>query len=96
MSFGAVKIGKSSNRRVTLTNIGDNPFTINRVVLENRNGNAFQQSNDCGSGLAPGASCTITVVFKPNDRRKFNAFVKISDSAVNIPQTVIVVGTGIN
>jgi hypothetical protein len=94
VSFGAVKVGSSASAKVKLSNIGDASFAINKIVLTGKNPGQFRQNNDCGGTLPPGASCTIRIIFKPQNSGQFKAVVKVSDSAVNEPQTIIVMGTG--
>jgi len=47
-----------------LTNTGNYPVSITGISI-GQPANAFAESNDCPSSLAPSASCTITVTFTP-------------------------------
>ena len=46
---------------MTLTNTGSTALDITSLSVSGD----FAQSNACGSSLAPGKSCTISVTFKP-------------------------------
>lgn len=95
LKFGAVKVGDSSTRKVTLSNIGDASMTINRIKLVGEDTDAFQVSNNCGYKLGPGSSCKITIVFQPTFRGPFNkARVKVNDSIA--VQKIYLHGNGIN
>jgi probable HAF family extracellular repeat protein len=44
----------------TVTNVSSAPLVLNSIVAS---GNSFSQTNNCGTTLAPGASCTVTLTF---------------------------------
>jgi hypothetical protein len=50
---------------LALTNTGTEALAINSISLTGSNPGQFSQSNDCGTSVAIGASCTINVIFKP-------------------------------
>ena len=55
----------------------------------------FHQTNTCGSSLAPGAYCSISVTFKPTQIGPRTASVTIADNGIGSPQTVALSGTGV-
>jgi hypothetical protein len=58
----------------------------------------FTQTSNCPvspNTLAAGSSCTITVIFMPNDVGTRTAKIVVNDDANNSPQTVYLSGTGI-
>ena len=62
MSFGVVVVGRTSRVIVTtLSNTGSGNLNITSVTASPQ----FAQTNDCGTSVAAGASCTISVTFKP-------------------------------
>lgn len=61
LSFGNVDVGSSMSQTFTVTNAASGTLTM--PVLAISGDYAF--TTTCGSTLATGASCTITVVFKP-------------------------------
>jgi len=58
-----------------------------------QNGN-FAQSSNCGSSLAAGNSCTISVTFNPSQTGQQSATLQVSDNAAGSPQGVSLSGTG--
>ncbi|WP_369294446.1 hypothetical protein, partial [Klebsiella pneumoniae] len=75
MTFPLQAVGTiSAPQTATLTNMGQGPLNITSItlggpILTGNNGNGadsyFAQTNDCGSALAAGASCTFHVTFTP-------------------------------
>jgi len=74
----------TNNQNVSLTNIS---------IVANP---PFSQQNTCGTSIAAGATCSITVTFTPTVAGKQSGTVTISDSASNSPQIISVTGTGVN
>lgn len=63
LTFPATQVGAvSSSKQVVLTNVGSDALTITGIAASGD----FVQTNNCGSSLAAGASCTINVVFGPS------------------------------
>ena len=79
---------KSAPQNVTLTNTGTGSVTINSIATSAQ----FGQTHTCGSTLAGGASCTISVTFTPTSAGKQTGTLTIVDSAGT--QTVALTGTG--
>jgi hypothetical protein len=67
INFGNQAVGTTSGPVVvTLTNISNNSMLhLLPVTLTGNNHNDFAQSNNCGTKLGPGTSCTVTVTFTP-------------------------------
>ncbi|MCI0352039.1 MAG: choice-of-anchor D domain-containing protein [Acidobacteriales bacterium] len=62
LAFGGHVVGTSSPAQtVSLTNTGSVPLSITGFSVSGD----FAQTNDCGSTLAPGATCTVSIVFTP-------------------------------
>ncbi len=78
-------------RMVTLTNNGDAPLAINSIAISSE----FTETNDCGASLAPGASCTITVVFYPAALGLRQGTLSIISNDPNSPHTVALEGEGL-
>jgi hypothetical protein len=92
LNFGNALIGtQSPAQKVTLANTGGSPLTIASIVIT---GADFGQKNNCGSGLPPGASCTINVVFAPTQVGPRAASLSITDNALGSPQLVSLSGNG--
>jgi probable HAF family extracellular repeat protein len=95
MSFGTVAIGTTSAaKKVTLTNVGSTALSITAIAITGTNAGDFAQTHTCGSSLAAGASCSISVTFKPTASGTRTAALSISDNAAGSPQKVTLSGIG--
>ncbi len=91
LSFETQLVGSNSSRLgVTLTNTGAAMLSIASIAPSAN----FHEANNCGSGLAIGASCTIYVSFNPHHRGILTGSITITDNAPNSPQTVPLTGVG--
>jgi len=91
LSFGAQLVGiASSSQQVMLTNLGNAALTITSVVAST----GYAQTNNCGSSVQAGASCTINVTFLPSATNDQPGTLTITDSARSSPQVVGLTGTG--
>jgi len=52
-------------KNVTLKNTGTAILTISSIAITGTNAGNFAQTHTCGSSLAAGASCGISVTFRP-------------------------------
>jgi cardiolipin synthase len=94
--FASTAIGTTSPAQtITLTNPGAAALKISSIKLTGANKAAFAQTNTCGTSLAAGASCTISVTFKPAAVRSYTATLTIADNATGKHQkaTLQVLGT---
>ena len=92
LDFGYHKIGSPSRpQKFTLTNGGLVAANITDVSLSNAD---FTQTNDCGSTVDPGKSCTFLVRFNPSQPFAETATLSITDNGMNSPQTVNLSGIG--
>lgn len=55
----------------------------------------YSQSNNCGTSLPRGQSCSVSVVFSPTAAKYFASALTIADDAANSPQTVSLSGNGV-
>ena len=54
----------------------------------------FTQTNTCGTKLAAGKNCTVTVTFTPSFAGTFTGTLTFTDADVTSPQVVTLTGTG--
>jgi probable HAF family extracellular repeat protein len=95
LSFGSVVIDTTSpSKAVTLTNVGTTTFKITNIAITGTDAGDFAQTHTCGTSLAIGASCSISVTFKPTASGSRTAAVDITDNAGGSPQTISISGTG--
>jgi len=82
----------SSAKSLTLANTGNAALSITGITISGD----FAQTNTCGSSVAAGANCTISVTFSPQAAGAQAATVTVSDNAHGSPHSTIVIGTGID
>jgi phosphatidylethanolamine-binding protein (PEBP) family uncharacterized protein len=97
VAFGNQAVGvTSSAQSVTLTNSGNAVLTVSRIAVSGTNASDFAQTNNCGTSVAAGANCTISVTFKPSAGGSRSAALAITDNAAGSPQSVSLSGTGVS
>jgi hypothetical protein len=80
----------SAPQPITLANNGDAPLSIQSISVSGD----FSQTNNCGSSLNAGGSCTINVTFTPTMMGYRSGLLAITDNASGSPHTVSLSGTG--
>ncbi len=96
LSFGNQTVATSGTPQVTtLTNIGNAALAITMIYIEGPNNKDFSQTNDCPQSLPMGASCSISVTFRPTFTGMRTAAVAVSDNASVTRQTVTLGGYGV-
>jgi hypothetical protein len=102
LSFGNQNVNTTSKGApITLKNIGDAPLNIspNGIYITGDNAAEFAQTNNCGSTVAAGGSCAITVTFTPADTGVATASLQIADNdddTVSAQQIVSLTGAGLS
>jgi hypothetical protein len=94
LNFGNGVVGTTGPAQdLTLTNNGTASLTITSITVSGSTN--FNQTNNCGSSLAVGVSCTISVTFTPNGTWTNTASLKVSDNSSPPTQQASLSGTGI-
>ena len=97
LAFGNQAVGvTSSAQSVTLTNSGNAVLNVSRIAVSGTNASDFAQTNNCGTSVAAGANCTISVTFKPSAGGSRSAALAVTDDAAGSPQSVSLAGTGVS
>jgi len=92
LTFASQNVNTTSVAQpVTLTNAGDASLTISSIATTGD----FAQTGTCGSSLAAGANCQISVTFKPTTNGQLTGSVSVTDNATGSPQSVSLTGTGV-
>lgn len=92
LSFSNQYVGTSGPlQTVTLTNTATSTLTIANVMASPAD---FVPHSACGTTIAPGASCSISVSFNPTASGARNGVVTVTDTASNSPQTAALAGVG--
>jgi hypothetical protein len=91
LTFAAQNTGSTSAAQtVTLTNSGSAALSITSIAASGD----FAETNTCGSSVAAGANCAISVTFTPTAGGSRTGTLTVTDSSSTSPQTVSLVGTG--
>jgi len=79
----------------TFTNAGQAVLTISSITLGGTNSTDFSiTSNNCGTSLAIGAKCMMTVTFTPSALGKRSATITVIDDACGSPHVLALTGSG--
>ena len=96
LTFASTTQGSTSAAQVvTVTNSSASAVTLTSEMLGGANASSFVISaNTCGGTLAAGASCAVSVEFKPAGTGTLTASLSVADNATGSPQAVALSGTG--
>jgi MYXO-CTERM domain-containing protein len=92
LNFNATVGTPTAAQTVTLTNTGNAVLTLTGITSSNA---AFTVTNTCGTSVAVGASCTITVIFTPVASGQVQAGISIASNVSPSPPAIAMVGTGV-
>jgi hypothetical protein len=91
LTFTSQLLGTTSAvQPVQLSNYGTTVLTITNIMTTTN----FGETDDCGSSLAAGASCTINVTFTPTTAGNLAGTLSVTDNAPGSPQSVSLAGRG--
>jgi len=94
LTFAATMVNSStSSQTVTLSNTGSAALSVAGIAASAN----FAQTNNCGSGVAVGGSCTIKVTFSPTKGGALTGTLTLTDNSNNTTgstQTASLSGTG--
>jgi hypothetical protein len=95
LTFAPQLVGTTSAAQsVTLTNSGNVALSIGNLIFFQPGAPYFSQTNNCGSSLAAGASCSVNVVFSPQIRGSVQAGLQLNSNSIPVVPSVTVSGTG--
>jgi hypothetical protein len=83
IEFGDVPTGNpSSSQKVFVTNVqpSSGNLNISKIEITGTNASDFNLTNNCGGSLAPLASCTLAITFKPSHVGSSTAALTVTDS----------------
>ena len=87
--FPRTQVGQlAPDQYVTVTNRGEVPLTLAGVSVEDEQ-YRFGQANDCGSPLAPGGYCTVTVRYAPYQDGEHGAVLAVAAMGEVIAMTSV-------
>ena len=92
LTFPAQAVGTTSAAKtVTLKNTGTGALNLSLLTASGD----YAQTNNCGSSLAAGASCTVNVTYTPTVAGSIKGALTVADNAGNSPQVAGFTGTAI-
>ena len=95
LTFPNTVAGVTSDAQlVTVKNTGTGAATISSFAISGTAPTSFVELNDCGASLAAGASCMVSVAFRPASAAALTATLNVADNASGSPQKVTLSGTG--
>jgi hypothetical protein len=90
LDYQTVPLGGGFAAPVQLTNVSSSILQINGITVDSD----YSQTNNCGSTLGPGQSCTVSVSFAPTAVGPRNGTLLVSHSGLGSPQNVNLTGSG--
>ena len=95
LSFGTVKANSgTATKSVTLTSAGGTALSVTSIAISGANPADFSQTNTCTASMAPKATCSISVTFKPATKGSLSGSLVITTNARNSPQSISLSGKG--
>jgi hypothetical protein len=95
LTFPATTVGTSSSPKIiTFKNAGTVAMPISSRSFQGADAGDFSETDNCGSSVAGGSSCTFKVTFTPKATGTRTATLQIGDPDPTGPQAVSLTGTG--
>jgi hypothetical protein len=92
LTFPSQAVGTTSSAQtITVENYGNLTLTLSSVTIT---GPFVISANTCGTSLTAGATCTVSVEFKPTASGTAVGGVSFTDNAEDSPQMVVLMGDG--
>jgi len=92
LGFGSTNVGSATAAQsVTINNTGQTAAGVSGVSV---NSGDYSQSNTCGTSIAAGGSCTVSVTFRPSASGTRTGILTVSSNATNPSFTVSLTGMG--
>ena len=97
LAFGGQLVGTAAPAQtIVMTNYGAVALSITSISIVGTNSADFALLfNNCGTSLATGMSCTISVSYAPGTAGAATASITIVDNAPGSPHTISLTGTGL-
>jgi hypothetical protein len=93
VTFSGQFVGTTSAPQdLTLVNSGSSTLNITSITVTA--GSGFGETNNCGTSVAAGSSCAISVTFSPTASGTASGTLSVTDNATGSPQIVALTGTG--
>lgn len=96
LAFGAQALKTSTPLTITLSATGAAAVPITSIAVSGGNAGQFSQINTCGTSVAAGTTCTITVSFEPTTIGAKTSSIKVIAAGGAGTQSVTLSGTGVD
>ena len=96
LNFGAVVVGvTSASKSITVSNVGTTTVIFTGFSLAGTAAADYLvTANSCGATLAPAASCSVTIAFKPTTRGTRGARLNVQNDGGGSPAVTTITGVG--
>lgn len=92
--FQGVQVGQTDTQTVTVSNTGTAAFSFTSAPSILGGDGKFTLASTCGTSIAPGQSCTLTVTFAPTNTTPTSGSLTF-DTNVSEPTSLSLTGTGV-
>lgn len=96
ISFGELSAHTSDARQVLLTNSGGQPLTFSSAAAVTGDTAFTAGATSCSQSLAPGAECSVEVLFSPTSTGSFSGTLTLSTNLAGSPHTLSLQGSAFN
>jgi hypothetical protein len=99
-TFPDTTVGSSSSVKIPVKNYGTTTLTVGGFSISCWNATAgicnyYTQTNDCGTSIAAGQSCTVTVTFAPGVTGSSPGTLSVMDNDNTSPQQIALTASGL-
>ena len=96
LNFGTVGVGvTTASKSITVSNVGPSTVTFTGFALAGTApGDYLITANSCGATIAPGASCSVRIAFKPTISGARNARLNVQNNGGGSPAVATLKGVG--
>lgn len=94
LAFGAVVVGLSSSRSLSLSNSGNAALNISSLTVDT-GASHFSLSHDCPDALPVGSACTLNVSYAPASTGSHSGRISLVSNASGSPHRIGLSGSGV-
>jgi uncharacterized delta-60 repeat protein len=96
LNFGIIRVGvTSASQSITVSNVGPSTVTFTGFALAGTApGDYLITANTCAASIAPAASCSVRIAFKPTTSGTRNAKLNVNNNGGASPAVATLTGSG--
>ncbi len=91
LDFGEVEVNTSSEKTLTISNIGNQSFDASSIILPS---NVYTVDWDAGT-ISTGGSKEVTVIFRPTSVENYDGIVSVNHTVAGGTNTIPITGSGV-